>query len=256
LTISTTTLDAPHTGLTRTAIRRDHALITPESHVPVRLPNWHNAEAVVVISQEMGAKFEQTLVNCLGKSRLEPLRTSDELFVLVRAGEITLGVGEDKQTIGSDSYAYIPPGGDWVIEAAHPAKLLVFSKPYIGIAGHQPPDLLVRALADVPAEPFLGDEGALLQVLLPDSDLSYDWGINLFDFVPGGTLPNVESHFMEHGLMLLGGQGVYRLGDYWYPVTEGDCLWMGPFVPQWYVAAGKTHSRYIYYKEMNRPPVG
>ena len=131
---------------------------------------------------------------------------------------------------------------------------MVFAKPYIELPGQALPELLVQRLDDVPAEPFLGDEGALLQVLLPES-LRFDWGINLFDFVPGGTLPNVESHFMEHGLFLLAGQGVYRLGDHWYPVTAGDCIWMGPYVPQWYVAAGKTHSRYLYYKEMNRPPV-
>lgn len=246
----------PHTGLTRTTIRRDHAVITPESHVPVQLPGWENTEVVVVISAEMGAKFEQCLVRCLGNSQLVPLRESHELFVLVQAGEIELSVGDSAQTLEADSYACIPPGGDWLIKASDPTELLIFSKPYIELANQQAPELLVRRLADVPAEPFLGDEGALLQVLLPDDDLAYDWGINLFEFVPGGTLPNVESHFMEHGLMVLGGQGVYRLGEHWYPVTAGDCIWMGPFVPQWYVAAGKTNSRYIYYKEMNRPPIG
>ena len=248
-----------HTGISRTAVRRDHAVFTPESHVPVQFPGWDNAEVIVVVSHEMGAKFEQYIVSCMANAVLRPLRPNYELFVLVQSGSVTLKAGGDKHTVAANSYAYIPPGGDWQIDSAADASLLMFTKPYVelegALAGQAPPELFTKALAEVPAEPFLGDEGALLQVLLPDS-LSYDWGINLFDFVPGGTLPNVESHFMEHGLFLLAGQGVYRLGDHWYPVAAGDCIWMGPYVPQWYVAAGKTHSRYLYYKEMNRPPVG
>ena len=30
----------------------------------------------------------------------------------------------------------------------------------------------------------------------------------------------VEVHVMEHGLLMLEGQGVYRLGDDWYPVRR------------------------------------
>ena len=233
-------IQIPHTGLSRTAIRRDHAVFTPESHVPVQLPGWENTDVVIVVSAEMGAKFEQYIVSCKGDSRLRSLRANYELFVLVQTGSITLNASGNDHQLAADSYAYIPPGGNWHIEAEQEATLLVFTKAYVELEGQEAPKLLVKSLAEVPAEPFLGDEGALLQVLLPDS-LSYDWGINLFDFVPGGTLPNVESHFMEHGLFLLGGQGVYRLGDHWYPVTAGDCIWMGPYVPQWYVAAG--HAR-------------
>ena len=254
----TNTDQLPHTGVSRTSIQRNHAVFTPESHVPVLFPGWDNAEVVVAVSLEMGAKFEQYIVNCNSGAVLRELRATHELFVLVQSGSVTLTANGESHALASDNYAYIPPGGGWQIDSAGPATLLVFTKPYVelegALAGQAPPELFTKALADVPAEPFLGDEGALLQVLLPDS-LSYDWGINLFDFVPGGTLPNVESHFMEHGLFLLEGQGVYRLGEHWYPVSAGDCIWMGPYVPQWYVAAGKTHSRYLYYKEMNRPPI-
>jgi len=45
---------------------------------------------------------------------------------------------------------------------------------------------------------------------------------------------------MEHGLMMLEGGGIYRLGDSWYPVTAGDFIWMGPWCPQWFGAIGKV----------------
>ncbi|MFK7913238.1 MAG: (S)-ureidoglycine aminohydrolase [Pseudomonadales bacterium] len=245
----------PHTGLTRSSVHRDHALITPESHVPVHLPGWDNAEAIVLISQEMGAKFGQMLVHCHAGASLKPLAATDEWFILVLSGSIDAHFDGGAHPVAADEYGYLPPHMDWQITSADGAELMVFRKPYIALAGQQPPGPMRRALKDIPAEPFLGDEGALLQTLLPD-DPAHDWGINLFEFVPGGTLPNVENHFMEHGLYLLAGQGVYRLGDHWYPVQAGDCVWMGPYLLQWYVAAGKTNSRYIYYKEMNRAPLG
>ncbi|MEE3317317.1 MAG: AraC family ligand binding domain-containing protein, partial [Pseudomonadota bacterium] len=56
-------------------------------------------------------------------------------------------------------------------------------------------------------------------------------------------------------LLLLDGGGVYRLDDQWYPVTEGDAIWMGPHVPQWFGALGRTPSRYLIYKNYNRSPL-
>ena len=38
---------------------------------------------------------------------------------------------------------------------------------------------------------------------------------------------------------MLDGQGVYRLGDSWYPVQTGDAIWMALYCPQWFVAMGK-----------------
>jgi (S)-ureidoglycine aminohydrolase len=59
---------------------------------------------------------------------------------------------------------------------------------------------------------------------------------------------------MEHGMLILEGAGVYKLGDDWHPVEKGDALWLAPYCPQWFVAMGKTPSRYIYYKDVNRAP--
>ncbi|KAJ1415060.1 RmlC-like cupin domain superfamily [Sesbania bispinosa] len=75
------------------------------------------------------------------------------------------------------------------------------------------------------------------------------------DFQPGEFLNVKEVHYNQHGLLLLEGQGIYRLGDSWYPVQAGDAIWMAPFVPQWYGALGKTRTRYLLYKDVNRSPL-
>ncbi|GFZ15377.1 ureidoglycine aminohydrolase [Actinidia rufa] len=93
-----------------------------------------------------------------------------------------------------------------------------------------------------------------LRKLLPAS-MPYDFNIHVMDFQPGEFLNVKEVHHNQHGLLLLEGQGIYRLGDSWYPVQAGDAIWMAPFVPQWYVALGKTRSRYLLYKDVNRNPL-
>jgi (S)-ureidoglycine aminohydrolase len=76
--------------------------------------------------------------------------------------------------------------------------------------------------------------------------------VNVFAYQPGGHLPFVEVHVMEHGLVMLDGQGVYRLEDSWYPVEAGDVIWMAPYCAQWFVAMGKKPASYLYYKDVNR----
>ena len=88
---------------------------------------------------------------------------------------------------------------------------------------------------------------------LPD-DPAFDMAVNIFTYDPGGHLPFVETHIMEHGLMYLQGQGIYMLDDQWYPVKKGDSIWMAPYCQQWFTAMGKEQAVYIYYKNVNRFP--
>jgi (S)-ureidoglycine aminohydrolase len=60
---------------------------------------------------------------------------------------------------------------------------------------------------------------------------------------------------MEHGLIMLEGGGIYRLGDSWCPVTAGDFIWMAPWCPQWFGALGKVPAKYLIYKNWNRHPL-
>ena len=90
-------------------------------------------------------------------------------------------------------------------------------------------------------------------MLLPDKP-EFDLAVNIFTYQPGATLPFVESHIMEHGLVMLSGQGIYRLDADWHPVQAGDVIWMAPYCPQWFVAMGQVPASYIYYKDVNRAP--
>lgn len=242
-----------HSGISRTSIQPDHALITPESHVPLHLPGWSDAAAVVLISRELGAGFGQYLVHAGERAHLGPLNPLNEYLVMVLEGSIDLSVDGEIDVLEAEGFAYLPPSAAWTIHASGAAELLVFEKRYVPVPGVAAPAAFVSSTSEIEAVPFLGDEGALLTCLLPVGP-EWDWGINVFEFAPGGTLPNLETHFMEHGLYMLAGQGVYRLGERWYPVLSGDAIWMSPYLTQWFAATGKSPSRYIYYKEMHRVP--
>jgi (S)-ureidoglycine aminohydrolase len=73
-------------------------------------------------------------------------------------------------------------------------------------------------------------------------------------YQPGAALSMVEIHVMEHGMLMLEGGGIYRLGEHWYPVTAGDFIWMAPYCPQWFGALGKSPAKYLIYKDWNRHP--
>jgi (S)-ureidoglycine aminohydrolase len=155
----------------------------------------------------------------------------------------------------SGSYVLLPLRKDIHFQSGEAGtRILLFKKRYEPISGLKPPATLVGHEQDVKGQPFLGNDDARLQVLLPDLP-EFDMAVNIFTYQPGATLPFVETHIMEHGLMMLQGQGIYRLDSDWHPVQAGDVIWMASYCPQWFVAMGKTPAVYIYYKDVNRDPM-
>jgi (S)-ureidoglycine aminohydrolase len=240
-------------GNTRTSVGARHALISPESHVPSVLPGIENATAVVLISPAMGAGFTQLLVTFDQGGRALLPADDSERFVFILNGKLRIS-GQSGELV-TGSYAFGPASQSLELtEAEEGTQVNLFVKKYVALPGAPEPPLIVGQAQEKASQPFLGDEAARLQVLLPDT-LSFDLAVNIFNYQPGAHLPFVETHVMEHGLLMLDGTGVYRLENAWYPVMAGDCIWMAPYCPQWFVAMGKTSVRYLYYKDINRGPI-
>jgi (S)-ureidoglycine aminohydrolase len=236
-------------GITRTVVTDTYALFASDSHVASALPGWSKCRAIVQISAALGARFSQYLITLEAGGRGEGETADSSWFFFVVAGAVTLNGAR----LSKGGFAYVPPAERYLVEAASGATLLVFRKPYETLASHAPPAFFTGHESDVAEAPFLGDPHARLKVLIPDSP-SADMAINIFTYDPGATLPFVESHVMEHGMMFLEGGGVYRLDADWHPVTAGDAIWIAAYCPQWFIAAGPGPARYIYYKDVNRLP--
>lgn len=239
-------------GQTRTKITARHALIAPDGHVKSNVPGITGAAAVVLINPAMGARFAQLLVTFESGGHAAMPENEIETVAYFETGGALVTIGREKSRVGAGGYFFAPTGVPWSITLPkRGTRVTLFQKKYEPLAGYSAPKPLVGDAANVNAEPFLGDPDARLKVLLPDEP-AFDLAVNIFTYQPGATLPFVETHVMEHGLLMLAGQGVYRLEDSWYPVAAGDAIWMASFCPQWFVAMGKAPASYLYYKDVNR----
>jgi (S)-ureidoglycine aminohydrolase len=169
-------------------------------------------------------------------------------------GVADLATDNTFQTLTTGSYAYIPEDAAHALTAQQTTRLAVIEKPYEILASVPLPDVLVGHEEKVLSVPLNDDPDLQVRSLLPGTS-SFDFAVNTMTYQPGAALSMVEVHIMEHGLLMLEGGGIYRLGNQWYPVTEGDFIWMGPFCPQWFGALGKRPAKYLIYKDWNRHPL-
>jgi (S)-ureidoglycine aminohydrolase len=239
-------------GQTRTRVAARHALIAPDGHVKSNVPGISGAATVILINEAMGARFAQLLVTFEANGRAEQSANEIETAGYFETGGGMLTIEAEKKKCGAGGFFFAPAGKAWTITAPKAGtRVTLFQKRFVPQPGFPAPRVILGDAADVKGEAFLGDPDARLQVLLPDEP-AFDLAMNVFTYQPGATLPFVETHVMEHGLLMLRGQGVYRLEESWYPVAAGDAIWMAPYCAQWFVAMGKTPTSYLYYKDVNR----
>jgi len=237
-------------GSTRTVVTRAYALLAPDGQVASALPGWSHCRAVVLVSAALGARFSQYLITFDSEGRGDGETGEDTWFFFLVEGAATI----NGATLSRGGFAYVPPGQQYVVDVtAAGAALLVFRKRYEPLHVLTAPPFFTGHEHEIAEVPFLGDPHARLKVLIPD-DLVTDMAVNIFTYDPGATLPFVETHVMEHGMLFLAGGGVYRLDADWHPVAAGDAIWIAAYCPQWFIAAGPEPARYIYYKDVNRLP--
>ena len=236
-----------HLGQTRSAHRVTHLLQTPETFVRAALPGMRNATAIVHTSPAAGAAFVQYTAEFEAGGTIAA--TADQRFLYVIDGQLTI----DGQRLCASDYAYVAPGASTAIVADTAARAAVIEKPYQPLTGRDAPGSFVGRETAV-AGTYLGNDPWLeVRSLIPD-DAAFDFRVNTMTYQPGASLAAVEIHVMEHGLLMLSGGGIYRLGDDWHPVDAGDFIWMAPYCPQWFGAIGKTPAKYLIYKDWDRHP--
>ena len=239
-------------GRTRSANRRDHLLLTPDTFVRTSLPGMQGGMAIVHVSPAAGAAFTQYTAELDAAGTLG--HTAAQRFVYVLSGAVDLATDTSFHSLSPSDYAYIPAGLAHTLTAREATHLAVIEKTYQPLAEISAPTLLVGSEAKIASTPLMGDVGLQVRSLLPDQP-AFDFAVNTMTYQPGAALSMVEIHIMEHGLLMLEGGGIYRLGDDWYPVTAGDFIWMAPFCPQWFGAIGKQPAKYLIYKDWNRHPL-
>ncbi|MGA9671363.1 MAG: (S)-ureidoglycine aminohydrolase [Terracidiphilus sp.] len=243
-----------HLGLTRSSLKHDHLLQTPNTFIRTPLPGATGVEFVVHVAPQLGARFTQMTAEFAVGGTLGPAPAQRFIFVL--EGELELNAGGQRQTLVPGAFVYLPQGAPHSVRALTAARAALIEKPYEPLPdGNEHPQIVVGNEAAVADVPLMGDESLLVRSLMPEGP-AYDFAVNTMTYDPGAALSMVEIHVMEHGLLMLEGAGIYRLGDSWYPVQAGDFIWMGPYCPQWFGALGKQPAKYLIYKDWRRHPLG
>jgi len=247
-------------GQTRSANQRDHLLHTPDTFVRIPLPVIEGGFAIVHISPAAGAGFLQYTAELEPGGTLAATVNQRFLYVLEGSAKIVLHPVTNGQATGfqvastvthtlePNDYAFLPEHYEATLTAVDACRIAVIEKEYEPHPTLEAPPAFFGKESEAPASALMGDVDLQVRTLLPDSP-AHDFAVNTMAYQPGAGLP-----VMEHGLLMLEGGGIYRLGDEWYPVTKGDFIWMAPYCPQWFGAIGKQPAKYLIYKDFNRHP--
>src|SRR5215469_2466460 len=208
--------------------------------------------AIVHVGSALGATFAAYTAEFEAGGELGC--TPAQRFVFVIEGGVKMEADGKQSELAACGYAYLPEGFEHRIVATATSRVLVIEKVYCALESVRPPRPIVSSEQAIASHPLEDDPDLQVRCLLPD-EMSFDFAVNTMVYQPGTALPMVEMHVMEHGLMMLEGGGIYRVGDSWYSVTAGDFIWMSPWCPQWFGAIGKAPAKYLIYKDWNRHPL-
>jgi (S)-ureidoglycine aminohydrolase len=242
-----------HLGSTRSSRKADHLLQTPDTFIRSPLPGAEGVEFIIHAAPQLGARFTQMTAEFVAGGSLAPAPA--QRFIYVLDGKIEVKADAKKHMLKPGGFAYLPQGLEHTVRATGIARVAVIEKPYEPQAGSSAPRIVVGDETGVKATAVLDDNALRVRALMPDGP-AYDFAMSTLTYDPGASLPLVEVHLMEHGLLMLEGGGIYRLGDSWYPVYAGDFIWMRAYCPQWFGALGKRPAKYLLYKDWRRHPLG
>ena len=249
-----TTRDEPTdepSSKTRSTLRREYLLHTPDAFVRTPMPAVDGGVAIVHCSPRLGARFIQYTAEFPQGGSLGAVEA--QRFCWVHAGELQVAVQGTPRSLGPGGFCYQPEGSITPITAQPGTRLTVIEKPYEALYGVPHPEAFIGLESSVEAVALNGDPNVKVRSLIPAA-LAHDFAVNTMTYAAGAALAQVEVHVMEHGLMMLEGTGPYRLSDDWHMVQAGDFIWMAPYCPQWFKADATGVAKYLIYKDWNRSP--
>ncbi|CTQ32255.1 bifunctional allantoicase/(S)-ureidoglycine aminohydrolase [Jannaschia rubra] len=223
------------------------------------LPFWEDTRLWVIARPLSG--FAETFSHYImevqpgGGSDRPELDEGAQGVLFVVEGEVAVTVGGEAHVLTPGSYAYIPAGADWSLrnESGAVTRFHWIRKAYEAVEGIDRPEPLILNEADIAPTVMPDTNGAWATTRFVDpNDLRHDMHVTIVTFQPGGVIPFLETHVMEHGLYVLEGKAVYKLNNDWVEVEAGDYMWLRAFCPQACYAGGPGPFRYLLYKDVNR----
>jgi len=234
---------------------------TMQDIVTSRLPFWEGTRAWILARPLSGfaETFSQSIMEVApggGSDRPEPDGQA-QAVLFVMEGELTVSLDGANHLLTPGGFAYLPPSSGWTVRnhGSAAARFHWIRKRYEAVEGLDAPAALFSRDDQVEPTQMPGTGGRWATTRFVDAeDLRHDMHVTIVTFEPGGVIPFLETHVMEHGLYVLEGKAVYRLNRDWVEVEAGDFMWLRAFCPQACYAGGPGRFRYLLYKDVNRHP--
>lgn len=249
--------------LTDRAIFKDAYAVIPKGTmrdiVTSFLPFWDDTRLWVIARPMTGfaETFSQYIMEVQpgGGSDKPELDLQAEGVLFVVEGSFTLTVNGAEHVLTTGGYAYLPPNCGWKLRNSSDAvtRFHWVRKSYDAVEGIDVPDVVIANENEIEPTVMPDTNGAWATTRFVDpADLRHDMHVTIVTFQPGGVIPFLETHVMEHGLYVLEGKAVYNLNNDWVEVEAGDYMWLRAFCPQACYAGGPGRFRYLLYKDVNR----
>lgn len=247
--------NADYVSRSRGVLAPAYFIMTPYNMLPYALPFFEKTIVYVLATPRVGlARFGQYLLDMdPGALTSRAIKPGFENFFYQLEGEAILETEGKTHTMSKGGYAYLPDTMPFTLKNDHSnhCRLLWTKRRYEAVEGLPASAPIFGHRNDIEWEE-IPVAGILRQVLIPLSDPSYDFAMNIGSFDPGVYFEHVEIHHQEHGLYMTEGQGVYYLAGDFHEVKKDDFIYMAPYCPQYFYATGWTKSEYIIYKDTNR----
>src|SRR5690349_3147574 len=138
-------------ALTRSVVKRNHAVISPDGYINSRVPGWDDCVVNVIINEQMGARLCQALVTLSATGRMEGTTKDSQVFFYIMNGECDATVNEEKKRIRQGQFVHVPPGNKYLFENPEEgARILTFHKVYEQLDGWEKPPVLFGDAVNVP----------------------------------------------------------------------------------------------------------
>jgi (S)-ureidoglycine aminohydrolase len=239
-------------GHNRSMLAPNYCVFPPEGIMDSFLPNWPGCIIRFQTSPHMGARFVQALLIVpAGAGSAGLVDDGVQAFLYVQQGALDVAVEGQTHRLVPGAYVYVPEGTPYAVKNAGEgeARAIWVRKRYQPAKGAPLPKVIVGHRDNAPRE----DNGPRWRHLLIGlKDMAMDFEMNIMCYAPGAHFWCVETHIMEHGMVMLQGQALQLLGRDWHEIWTGDFVWMGPYVPQQIYATGNEVCEYMLYKDVNR----
>jgi len=116
-----------HLGSTRSSLKADHLLQTPDTFVRTPMPGAESVEFIVHAAPQLGASFTQMTAEFAAGGKLGPAPAQRFLYVL--EGELELHTASGDHVLAPRGFAYVPEGAEHTARADQKTRAVVIEKP-------------------------------------------------------------------------------------------------------------------------------